>query len=88
MFYEMMNGYVLMETRHLCVFRKTFSKCYRRYYDLISKFQIGFKSLLRQELSEAEFYGNLVYRLKTIVGSDNYSAHFIEIISNYKKDLL
>ena len=31
--------------------RKTFSKFYRRYYDLISKFQVGLKSLLRQGLS-------------------------------------
>ena len=30
--------------------RKTFSKFYRRYYDLIFKFQIGLKSLLRQAL--------------------------------------
>ena len=30
--------------------RKTFSKLYRRYYDLISKFQVGLKSLLRQGL--------------------------------------
>ena len=30
--------------------RKTFSKFYRRYYDLISKFQIRLKSLLRQGL--------------------------------------
>ena len=28
--------------------RKTFSKLYRRYYDLISKFKIGLKSLLCQ----------------------------------------
>ena len=41
--------------------RKTFSKFYRQYYDLISKFQIGLKSLLRQGLSEPEFYGDLVY---------------------------
>ena len=40
--------------------RKTFFKFYRRYYDLISKFQVGLKSLLRQELSEPEFYGDLV----------------------------
>ena len=40
--------------------RKTFSKFYRRYYDLISKFQIGLISLLRQGLSESEFYGDLV----------------------------
>ena len=38
--------------------RKTFSKLYRRYYDLISKFQNGFKSILRQGLSEPEFYGD------------------------------
>ena len=28
--------------------RKTFSKFYRRYFDLISKFQVGLKSLLRR----------------------------------------
>ena len=55
---------------------KTFSKCYRRYYDLISKFQVGLKSLLHQGLSELEFYGDLVYKLKKIVGSDNFSAQF------------
>ena len=52
--------------------RKLFSKFYRRYYDLISKFKIGLKSLLRQGLSEPEFYVNLVYKLKKIVGSNNY----------------
>ena len=64
--------------------RKTFSKFYRRYYDLISKFQIGLKSLLRQRLSEPEFYGDLVYRLKKIVGSKRFSAQFIKVISHYK----
>ena len=54
--------------------RKTFSKFYRRYYDLISKFQVGLKSLLRQGLSEPDFYGDLVYKLKKIVGSNNFSA--------------
>ena len=68
--------------------RKTFSKFYRRYYGLISKFQVGLKSLLRQELSEPEFYGDLVYKLKKIVGSNNFSSHFIKIISHYKKDWL
>ena len=65
--------------------RKTFSKFYRRYFDLISKFQVGFKSLLRQGLSEPDFYGDLVYKLKKIVGSNNFSAQFIKIISHYKK---
>ena len=42
--------------------RKTFSKFYRRHYDLVSKFNTGFKSLLKQGLSEPEFYDDLVYK--------------------------
>ena len=34
--------------------RKTFSTFYSQYYDLISKFQVGLESLLRQGLSEPE----------------------------------
>ena len=30
-------------------------------------------------------YGDLVYKLKKIVGSNNFSAQFIKIISHYKK---
>ena len=52
---------------------------------LISKFQVGLKSLLRQGLSEPDFYGDLVYKLKKIVGSNNFSTQFIKIISHYKK---
>ena len=65
--------------------RKTISKLYRRYYDFISKFQVGCKSLLRQGLLESEFYGDLVNKLKKIVSSNNFSVLFIKIISHYKK---
>ena len=68
--------------------RKTFSKFYRRYYDLIYKFQVGLKSLLRRGLSEPDFYGDLVFKLKKIVGSNNFSAQFIKIIAHYKNDWL
>ena len=64
---------------------KIFSKFYRRYYDLIYKFQVGLKSLLCNGLSEPEFYGELKYKLKKIVGFNNFSAQFIKIISHYKK---
>ena len=63
---------------------KTFSKFYRRYYDLISKFQMDLISLAPRTL-EPEFYGDLVYKLKKIVGSNNFSEQFIKIISHYKK---
>ena len=65
--------------------QKTFSKFYRRYYDLISQFHIGLKSLLCQGLSELEFYGDLVYKLKKIVGSNNFSTQFIKIIPIIKR---
>ena len=42
--------------------RKIFSKFYRRHYELVSKFNVGLKSLLHQGLSEPEFYGDLVYK--------------------------
>ena len=64
---------------------KTFSKFYSRYYDLISNFQVVLKSLLCQGLLEPELYGDLVYKLKKIIGCNNFSAQFIKIISNYKK---
>ena len=52
---------------------------------MISKLQIGLKSLLGQGLSDSEFYGDLVYKLKKIVGSNIFSAQVIKIISHYKK---
>ena len=66
-------------------YHKLLSKFYRRHNDLISIFKVGLKSLLLQGLSEPEFYGDLVYKLKAIVGSNNFSALFIKIISHYKK---
>ena len=56
--------------------RKAFSKFYRRYYELISKFNVGLKSLLHQGLSEPEFYGDLVYKFKKIRGITDFSDQF------------
>ena len=52
--------------------RKAFSKFYRRHYELISKFNVGLKSLLHQGLSEPEFYGDLVYKFKKIRGMTDF----------------
>ena len=41
-----------------------------------------FISLLRQGLSEPEFYSVLVYKLKKIVGSNIFSVQFIKIMSH------
>ena len=52
---------------------------------MISKFKVRLKSLLRQWRSEPDVYGDLVYKVKKIVGSNNFSAQFIKLISHYKK---
>ena len=65
--------------------RKTFSKFYRRHYELVSKFNVGLKTLLHQGISESEFYGDLVYKFKNIVGRADFSDQFKKLIVRYKR---
>ena len=65
--------------------RKTFSKFYRRHYELVSKFSVGLKTLLHQGLSEPEFYGDLVYKFKKIVGRADFLDQFRKIIVGYNR---
>ena len=65
--------------------RKAFSKFYRRQFDLVSKYNVGLKTLLLQGLSEPEFYGNLVYKFRKIIGKYDFPFHFKKIIVRYKK---
>ena len=50
--------------------RKAFSKFYRRHFDIVSKYNVGLKTLLLQGLSEPEFYGDLVYKFRKINGKN------------------
>ena len=43
--------------------KKTFSKFYRRHYELISTYIVGLKTYLGEGLSEPEFYGDLVLQI-------------------------
>ena len=65
--------------------RKAFSKFYRRHFDIVSKFNVGLKTLLLQGLSEPEFYGDLVYKFRKIIGKNDFPYHFKKIIVRYKK---
>ena len=65
--------------------RKTFSKFYRRHYELISKFNVGLMSLLREGLSEQEFYGDLVYKFKKLIGRNDFSFQFRKNITRYRR---
>ena len=41
--------------------------------------------LLLEGLSEPEFYGDLVYKFRTIIGKNDFPHHFKKIIVRYKK---
>ena len=45
---------------------------YRRHFDKVSKRNVGLKTLLLQGLSESEFYGDLVYKFRKIIGKNDF----------------
>ena len=52
---------------------------------MVSKFNVGLKSVLYQGLSETEFYGDLVYKVKKIMGMTDFSDQFRKIIIRHKR---
>ena len=62
--YKNLTAKILQQGYWYHKLRKTFSKFYRRHYELVSKLNVGLKTLLHQGLSEPEFYGDLVYKFK------------------------
>ena len=65
--------------------RKAFSKFYRRHSALLKNYSVSLKTLLQQGISEPEFYGDLVYRFRKIVGKSNFSEQFRKLINRYKR---
>ena len=58
---------------------------YDRHSALLEKYNFGLKALLQQGISEPEFYGDLVYRFRKIVGKSNFSEQFRKLIKLYKR---
>ena len=65
--------------------RKSFSKFYYRNVTLLEKYNSNLKTLLRQGVAHPEFYGDVVYRLRKIVGHSQFSSLFVKIIKSFKK---
>ena len=51
---------------------KAFSKFCRRHFDMMSKYNVGLKTLLLQPIAEPEFYGDLEYKFRKIIGKNNF----------------
>ena len=81
---KILTGTLLHQGYRYYKLRKAFSIFYRRHYELVSKFMVGLKSLLQQDLSELESYGDLVYKLRKIISRDDCSDQFRTVIMRYK----
>ena len=60
--------------------RGAFSGFCRRHCGLVSGFGVGLGALLHQGLTEPEFYGDLVYEFRRIVGGADFSGRFGGIV--------
>ena len=65
--------------------QKTFSKFYRRHYELITKFNVGLQTFLSEGLSKQEFNGDFVYKFKKLIGRNEFSFQFGKIITHYRR---
>ena len=63
--------------------RKAFSKFYGR--QLIEKYHVSLKKLMQQGICIPEFYGDLVYKFKKIIGNPNFSNLLKRIVNRFKR---
>ena len=64
---------------------KEFSKFYRRHFEQIERYRVSLKKLMQQGICNSEFYGDLVYKFKTIIGNRNFSDLFKRIVNRFKR---
>ena len=62
-----------------------FSKFYRRHSALLEKYSVSLKTLLQEGISEPEFYGDLVYSFRKIVGKSNFRSNSENLLTVTKE---
>ena len=68
--------------------RKTFSKLYYRNLSLISKYKCNLKYILQQGISHPEFYGDMIYKRRKILGHVHFENIFYKRIKSFLKKKL
>ena len=61
------------------------SKFYRRHFELIEKYHVNVKKLMQQGICNPEFYGDLVYKFKKIIGNPNVLHPFKRIVNRFRR---
>ena len=59
--------------------------CIANETKIVSKYNVGMKTLLLQGLLETEFYGDLVHEFRKIIGNNDFSYHYKKILARYKR---
>ena len=98
MVYTFLNHVTDFNARNKCLTAKLLQQGYRYHnfekhflnfildtIESISKYNVGLKTLLGEGLSEPEFYGDLVYKFKKLIGRNDFSFHFRKIITRYRR---
>ena len=80
--YKVLTAKLLRQGHRYLKLRKGF---HQRHFDLVSKYNVGLKTLLLQGLSEPESCGDLVYKFREIICKYNFAYHCRKIIVRYKK---
>ena len=52
---------------------------------MVENYSVSLKILLQKGILEPEFYGDLVYRFRKIVGKSNFLEQFNKLINRYKR---
>ena len=47
---------------------------------MVSKYNVGLKTLLLEGLLQPEFYGDLVYKFRNIIGKNDFPYHFKKLL--------
>ena len=55
---KVLTAKLLKQGYRYYILLKAFSNIYRRHFDILSKYNVGLKTLLLKGLSEPEFYGD------------------------------
>ena len=64
---------------------KAFFKFHRWHFELIEKYHVSLKKLMQQGICNAEFYGDLVYEFKKIIGNPNFSNLLKRIVNRFRR---
>lgn len=74
----------------LCIF---FKKFYWKKHELISKYKLSLKTLLKTSISLPKYYGDFIYKIRKIKNNPNFNFVFSKLLNKfiqkgYDKDIL